>query len=112
MSVKLKKETDKQNRLTLIAMLSGDIDHHSAVEIRECVDSAVKLLKPACLILDFSEITFMDSSGVGLVMGRYKLMSFFGGTVILRNVSERYERIFKLSGIEKIATFEKRSEAV
>lgn len=54
----------------------------------------------------------MDSSGVGLVMGRYKLMSFFGGAVILKNVAEREMRIFKLSGIEKIATFEERSKAV
>lgn len=112
MAVKFEKETDEQGRTHIIALLSGEIDHHSAVEIRECIDSAVKLIKPNTLTLDFSDITFMDSSGVGLVMGRYKLMSFFGGAVIIRNVAERYERIFKLSGIEKIATFEERSKAV
>ncbi len=112
MSVKFEKETDEHGKTHITALLSGEIDHHCAVEIRECIDSAVKIVRPNTLTLDFSGVTFMDSSGVGLVMGRYKLMSFFGGAVILRNVAERYERIFKLSGIEKIATFEERSKAV
>lgn len=112
MSVKFEKETDEHGKNHITALLSGEIDHHSAVEFRECIDSAVKVVKPSTLTLDFSGITFMDSSGVGLVMGRYKLMSFFGGAVILKNVAEREMRIFKLSGIEKIATFEERSKAV
>ncbi len=112
MSVKFEKETDEQGKTHITALISGEIDHHSAVEIRECIDSAVKIVKPNTLTLDFAGVTFMDSSGVGLVMGRYKLMSFFGGAVILRNAAERYERIFKMSGIERIAAFEERSEAV
>ena len=115
MPVKFEKEIDKNGEITLTAQLIGEIDHHSAVEIRECIDSAVKLIKPKGLTLDFSGVTFMDSSGVGLVMGRYKLMNYFGGSVTVKNVSERNEKILRLSGIEKIASIEKsvtRGEAV
>ena len=107
MPVKLCKEGT-----TLIAFLSGEIDHHSAIALREAVDGAIKLVKPQKLEIDFSGVTFMDSSGVGFVMGRYKLVNFYGGTVSVKNASERIEKILSLSGIEKIAQIERRDKAV
>ena len=65
------KLEEKENGLT--AYLSGDIDHHTAGEIRELIDSKAEQVRPQTLNLDFKDVTFMDSSGIGLVMGRYKL---------------------------------------
>ena len=57
----------------LIAYLFGEIDHHTAVAVRSQIDSAIQDKLPGHLILDFKNVTFMDSSGIGLVMGRYRL---------------------------------------
>lgn len=101
MSVRFEKSGN-----TLTVLLSGEIDHHSAVSMRECIDSAVKTISPDTLVLDFGAVSFMDSSGVGLVMGRYKLIDYMGGTLRIRNASQRIEKILKLSGIEKIAVMD------
>ena len=58
----------------LTAVLVGEIDHHTAARLREEIDRKVGQMKPKELKLDFSQITFMDSSGIGLMMGRYRLM--------------------------------------
>ena len=63
----------------LTAKLSGEIDHHSAREMREAIDDAAQKLKPYCLRLDFTEVPFMDSSGVGLILGRVRLCGFWRG---------------------------------
>ena len=62
----------------LTAWLSGELDHHAAGTIREQVDHAVERYHPRELTLDFSGVGFMDSSGIGLVMGRYRLMKLAG----------------------------------
>ena len=64
---------------TLTIYLKGEIDHHTAREIREAADSLIQLNKPSVLRLDFSGVTFMDSSGIGLIMGRYRIMMLYGG---------------------------------
>ena len=56
------------------AYLCGELDHHTAKEMRESIDYAVELNMPSMLVLDFKDITFMDSSGIGLVMGRYRIL--------------------------------------
>ena len=65
----------------LIAYLFGEIDHHTAVAVRSQIDSAIQDKLPGHLILDFKNVTFMDSSGIGLVMGRYRLVHSYQGTV-------------------------------
>ena len=70
----------------VVACLSGEIDHHSAVGLRETIDQSVIQAKPEELILDFSLVTFMDSSGIGLVMGRFRLMQETGGRLVLQNL--------------------------
>ena len=91
---------------TLTALLSGEIDHHCARGIREEVDRAAEQTKPRRLVLDFSQVQFMDSSGVGLIMGRYKLMQSIGGIVILANLPPKIEKIITLAGIERLARIE------
>lgn len=92
----------KEGELT--AVLSGEIDHHSAREIRETIDDAASKVKPKLLTLDFSDIQFMDSSGIGLIMGRCKLMQVWGGAVRIVNLPPKIEKIVSLSGINQLCT--------
>lgn len=71
---------------TLIAMLDGEIDHHTAKGVREKIDSEIETNSPKILVLDFSDVTFMDSSGIGLIMGRYKLMKASGGEIRIKRM--------------------------
>lgn len=87
----------------LIAYLNGDIDHHNAVEMREKIDKEISINKPGHLILDFKGVTFMDSSGIGLVLGRYRTMQSYKGTLEVREVSKQTKKIFELAGIGSIA---------
>lgn len=98
MSVKI---INDENKLT--AVLSGEIDHHIAKELRRDIDFAVREFQPEELVLDFAEVGFMDSSGIGLVMGRYKLMKETGGRVIVKNPQNQIKKVMRLSGIDKLA---------
>ena len=84
--------------------LDGEIDHHSAKIMREEIDSAIEQQRPSQLILDFKNVTFMDSSGIGLVMGRFKLMQETGGSVAVENSSNHIRKVMKLSGIDRLAS--------
>lgn len=97
----MKTEFDNKNKY-LIVYLSGEIDHHSAIDIRMEIDEKISKLKPKKLILDYSDITFMDSSGIGLIMGRHRLMQTIAGQTEVRNVPPKMYKVVKLSGIEKI----------
>lgn len=99
MSVKITEEEK-----LIIAQLSGEIDHHSAKELRSEIDFSVREHRPEELILDFSEVSFMDSSGIGLVMGRCKLMNEFSGSVTVKNPPSYIRKVMRLSGIDRIAT--------
>ena len=96
----------RKDRLTV--KISGELDHHTARFMREEIDSAVELNMPTLLILDFKNISFMDSSGVGLVMGRYKLIAGKHKKLEVRNLSDRDYKIMKMSGIEKLAKISKK----
>ena len=89
----------------LVVKLIKAIDHHSAKEIRETVDLYFADTKANHIVFDMSELEFMDSSGIGLIMGRYKFISPIGGRVILAGINEQIDRIMKLSGIYKIAGY-------
>lgn len=87
----------------MVAYLIGEIDHHSASLIREKIDNTLSYKKPKHLILDFKNVSFMDSSGIGLVMGRYKLMQSFHGTLEIRNVTKQSKKLMELAGLGSIA---------
>lgn len=91
--------TEYKNNI-LTAYIDGEIDHDSAAKIRARIDGAAQSLKPKLLNLDFSAVSFMDSSGVGLVMGRYRQMKLIGGALRVVNVPDRLYRIFAMSGLE------------
>lgn len=88
------------------AYLTGELDHHTAKEMREAVDNAVELNMPSLLVLDFSGITFMDSSGIGLVMGRYRNLQKTGAALHISGASPTIYKVLKLAGIEKLAKLE------
>jgi len=89
----------------LTALIEGDIDHHTAKEIREIIDSCVEKYIPKQLNLDFSGVQFMDSSGIGLIMGRFKLISSLRGTLQVINIPKNLERMIKLSGLARLGIF-------
>ncbi|WMJ23994.1 STAS domain-containing protein [Paludicola sp. MB14-C6] len=99
--VKLETQDDQ-----ITAYIQGDIDHHTASEIREEIDACVERVRPSILRLDFKDVTFMDSSGIGLVMGRYKLVRSMSGEVRITNSSSHIKRVMKLAGLDKLAEFE------
>ncbi len=94
----------------ITAYLTGDIDHHTARAMRESIDAAVQKKRPSVLRLDFSGVSFMDSSGIGLIMGRYRLMALYGGMVKAVNIPAELERMMALSGLYGLDIIEKRGE--
>lgn len=91
----------------LTAVLSGEIDHHSAREIRGAIDEAAAKVKPKTLTLDFSGVQFMDSSGVGLIMGRCKLMQLWAGSVRIANLQPKIQKIVSLAGLNQLCSIVK-----
>ncbi|HBL06583.1 MULTISPECIES: anti-sigma F factor antagonist [Clostridium] len=86
----------------IVVTLQGELDHHSAEEVRTRIDDILDKDGYKALIFNFSGVNFMDSSGIGAVIGRYKKMSLRGGKVCLTNVTPTVKRIFELSGMFKI----------
>ena len=82
--------------------LRGEIDHHSAVAVRTAIDDMIRSKRPSELIIDMSAVDFMDSSGLGLIMGRYNTMKEIGGTVVVTDPSPATEKIMNLAGLERI----------
>ena len=86
----------------LTAKLYGEIDHHIAPKIRAAIDERCESVRPATLRLDFRAVTFMDSSGIGLIMGRYRCIALLGGRMEIVNIPAGLKKIFVLSGIETL----------
>ena len=91
-------------------VLSGELDHHSARLARENIDSLIQQKKPSVLRLDFSEVSFMDSSGIGLIMGRYRRIHLYGGDLKVVNIPQELERIMTLSGLKVLGVIEQKGE--
>ncbi|MBQ4536343.1 MAG: anti-sigma factor antagonist [Lachnospiraceae bacterium] len=86
----------------MVIHLGEDLDHHNAVYIREMADSYVDKYPIDRIIFDFSGVEFMDSSGIGVIMGRYKQMSYVGGSVFVYGIGKNVDRIFQMSGLYKL----------
>lgn len=91
------------NGEVVTAYLDGEIDHHSAGVMRNEIDAVVEKNTPSMLILDFRDISFMDSSGIGLVMGRYKLLKPYGAELHVTNTSPQIGKVMKLAGLDRLA---------
>jgi len=86
----------------LIVRLGGELDHHSAAAAKDAIDAQISSLSAKNVIFDMSRLTFMDSSGIGMIIGRYKLASAFGGGVRLAGASPGVLRLIEISGLQKI----------
>ena len=86
----------------LMIRMNAELDHHLADEMRDVIDTIIEERGVRHLIFDFSKISFMDSSGIGLIMGRYKRVMFRGGKAAVTNVGKEIERNFNLSGLFQI----------
>ena len=82
------------------AYISGEIDHHNAGGLREEIDAAVERAYPERLILDMGGVTFMDSSGIGLIIGRWKLMQTLSGELRVANAPDYIKKVMRVAGLE------------
>ncbi len=98
---------------TLIVQFSGELDHHSAQEVREEIDGKIESNNIFNLIFDLANMRFMDSSGIGVVIGRYKRINKTGGKVAVINEGPHVEKIFQMAGIYKIISkYKSKDEAI
>ena len=95
---------------TLIVLPIGELDHHTAKELKSLTEEIIKNRSVKNLIFDFSHLSFMDSSGIGVIVGRYKLISSLGGQVAISSPSGNIKKLLHISGIEKIITSYKNTD--
>lgn len=86
----------------LVVDIEGELDHHNVEEVRTKIDDRLDRESITKLIMDFSSVNFMDSSGIGMIIGRYKKLNSKGGNVAIANARSNIDKIFELSGIHKI----------
>ena len=98
---------DKQ----LTIALTDEIDHHSAKETMQAVGKKIDLYLPSVCILDFKAVTFMDSSGIAVVINSVRRMREIGGKLKLQNIPPQPMKVLKAAGIEKITPIHERSES-
>ncbi len=90
----------------MTAYLSGELDHHSVAATRKQIDDSADLNMPQLLVFDFTRVSFMDSSGIGLIMGRYRNLARRGTKLHITGTSPQIYKVMQLSGLEKIATID------
>ena len=83
----------------IIVRLSGELDHHSAADVRGALDAVLRDVTVREMQLDMTDVTFMDSAGLGVVLGRYRTRAARGGRLIVSGVRTPIDRIFRMSGL-------------
>ena len=86
----------------LVLKLTEEIDECTVQKIRRKADYEIERHMPRKVIFDFNSVTFMDSAGIGLIIGRYRIANMLGGTIEIANVTESIQKVLELSGILKI----------
>lgn len=86
----------------LIVELGSDLDHHVSIQVKEHSDRIIQTGDIRHVIFDFTKSSFMDSSGIGVIMGRYKQVKYTGGTLAVTGITPPVDRILKISGLYKI----------
>ncbi len=84
------------------AYLIGELDHHSAEQVKDELDNLIRRFDDMNLILDLKNLSFMDSSGLGVILGRYKKLKAKGGKMYIKNANTQIEKVFTVSGIYQI----------
>jgi len=98
-------EFDETNKL-LYFYITEEIDHHTTEKLRRKMVYEITGFMPRKVVFDFSKVTFMDSAGIGLLIGRYKLIKMLGGTTKITNASQVVKKVLEMSGVVKIIPVE------
>ena len=86
----------------LIFKITDEIDDCNVQKIRRKADTGIERYMPKKVVFDFDNVTFMDSSGIGLIIGRYKFANMLGGKLEVANLTQSVKKIFEMSGILKL----------
>ncbi len=100
----------EQGRKVLIVRLKGELDHHTAESVKERMEEAIFRDDVKYLLLSLKDLSFMDSSGLGVILGRYKQITSQGGKMIVCDLSPAVYRLFELSGLFKIVTVQENEQ--
>ena len=87
---------------TVTVRITGELDHCSAQAVRRELDALIAELGVKRLVLDMADMTFMDSSGIGVILGRYRELRERGGSVAVKNLNPQVEKVFTLSGMRQV----------
>ena len=90
----------KDKVLTL--KITEEIDEHTTEKMRRKIDNEITRFLPRKVVFDFSNVTFMDSAGIGMLLGRYKVIKMLGGCLEIININKQIKKLFEMSGILKI----------
>ena len=99
--MKLNSKYIQEDKL-LILKITEEIDHHTTQDIRRKADNEITRYMPRKVIFDFNQVTFMDSAGIGMLIGRYKVAKMLGSNIEMINVKPSIKKIFEMSGVLKI----------
>lgn len=97
MHIQVKHQSDY-----ITACLYGELDHHSAEMVKAQLDDVIAKYRNVNLVLDLKNLSFMDSSGLGVLLGRYKKLKAVGSSMYIKNANRQIEKVFDVSGIYKI----------
>ena len=100
----------KEDKL-LVFKITEEIDEHSVQMIRGKADYEIKRYMPKKIVFDFDSVTFMDSAGIGLIIGRYKLASMIGAKLEMKNLSNGVRKLFEMSGLLRLIPETKNKES-
>ena len=95
-------ENQKGTGRILTIIMPCELDHHNAEKLKTGADKIIQSKNIRSIVFDFGKTNFMDSSGIGMIMGRYKMIRFMGGKVIAIRANQRIRRILTLSGVYKV----------
>ena len=104
------EEYMKKRGTMLIVYIPRELDHPQADRIREEADCLMERHYIKKIIFDFQDTVFMDSSGIGMIMGRYKALGLRGGSILAVHVNDRMKRLLKLSGVYRFITVSRENE--
>ena len=89
----------------MTAWLSGEVDHHAAKQIMEKMDGLIERELPRCLRVDLSAVTFMDSSGIAVLLRAYRRMAALEGSVEVFNIPPQSDRVLRAAGLQRLMQF-------
>ena len=90
----------------LTVVIAGELDHYAAPQIRHMLDDLLRDPGVTDLVLDLENLTFMDSSGIGVLLGRLRILQSRGGTLSVQNMQPPVEKLFRLSGLQRVIGIE------